>query len=143
MRSKEVEKAIKVIQRDIKDWKEMLEIEIEFEDGTDEQQVAYLTQQITSYETLLSYIEELEEKCKSEFKRGVNVKFAEEFKGAKKLTIPVQYIAKQVIRDKIKELEDEFETNNSSDVYGSDYYIASEKYAFCEEKLKELLEKGE
>ena len=47
------------------------------------------------------------------------------------------------IRDKIKELEDEFETNNSSDVYGSDYYIASEKYAFCEEKLKELLEKGE
>ena len=60
MRTKEVENAIKVIQRDIKDWKEMLEIEIEFEDGTDEQQVAYLTQQTTSYETLLSYIEELE-----------------------------------------------------------------------------------
>lgn len=49
-------------------------------------------------------------------------------------------VSKSVIRDKIKELNEEFETNNSADIYGSDYYIASEKYAFCEENLKELLE---
>ena len=65
MRSKEVEQSIKVIKKDIKDWKEMLEIEIEFEDGIDEQQVAYLTQQITAYETVLKYISDLEEKVNS------------------------------------------------------------------------------
>lgn len=64
MRSKEVSKAIKVIQRDITDYEEELEIEIEFEDGIDEQHVSYLIQQKTSYETVLNYISELEKENK-------------------------------------------------------------------------------
>ena len=39
MRSKEVEKAIKVMQKDIKDYK--AELEIELEDRIDEQRIAY------------------------------------------------------------------------------------------------------
>lgn len=60
MRSKEVENSIKVIKRDITNYREELEIEIEFEDGIDEQRTAYLIQQITAYETLLYYISKLE-----------------------------------------------------------------------------------
>lgn len=59
MRSKKVEKAIKVMQKDIKDYK--AELEIELEDRIDEQRIAYLHQQTTSYETVLTYIKQLEE----------------------------------------------------------------------------------
>ena len=68
MRSKEVKKAIKVMQRDLKYYKEALENEIAFDDGIDEQQLAYLHQQTTSYETLLAYIEELEQNSVSKDK---------------------------------------------------------------------------
>lgn len=49
-------------------------------------------------------------------------------------------ISKDKIREMKNELNEEFEKNNSSGIYGNDYYIESEKYAFVEEKLNELLE---
>ena len=49
-------------------------------------------------------------------------------------------VSKDKIREMKNELNEEFEKNNSSGIYGNDYYIESEKYAFVEEKLNELLE---
>lgn len=49
-------------------------------------------------------------------------------------------VSKDKIEEMKNELNEEFEKNNSSGIYGNDYYIESEKYAFVEEKLNELLE---
>jgi len=48
-------------------------------------------------------------------------------------SIPVQKV-----KDKIKELSDEFEKINTPD--NNEWYIDSDKYAFAQEKLEELLE---
>ncbi len=95
MRSKEVENAIKVMQRDITDYKE--ELEIELEDRIDEQHISYLIQQTTSYETVLSYIEELEEETKEIEFDLTSVYMSGFYDGEKKY--------KDKIRDKIKELD--------------------------------------
>lgn len=47
------------------------------------------------------------------------------------------YIPKEAVIDKIQEVKEEFDRVNTPD--NSDWYIDSEKYAFAEEKLKELL----
>lgn len=47
------------------------------------------------------------------------------------------YIPKGAVIDKIQEVKEEFDRVNTPD--NSDWYIDSEKYAFAEEKLKELL----
>ena len=112
MRTKEVEEAIKILDkykiRLLQTRKEIGLVE-DFKNHHTEKQYNRCGKRANAIDTVLSYIETLEK-------------------------LPNK------IRDKIKELEEEFETNNSSDAYGSDYYIASEKYAFCEEKLKELIE---
>lgn len=46
-------------------------------------------------------------------------------------------ISKEAVIDKIQEVKEEFDRVNTPD--NSDWYIDSEKYAFAEEKLKELL----
>ena len=60
MRSKEVENAIKVFKKTLKVYEENLDIELDFKEALDEGEIAYLNQQINSFETLLSYIETLE-----------------------------------------------------------------------------------
>lgn len=54
--------------------------------------------------------------------------------------IKKKFVSKDKIIEMKNELNEEFEKNNSSGIYGNDYYIESEKYAFVEEKLNELLE---
>lgn len=50
-------------------------------------------------------------------------------------------IPKEKVKELITDLKEEFDANNSKGIYGNDYYIISEQYAFAEEKLEELLEK--
>lgn len=145
MRSKEVSKAIKVIQRDITDYEEELEIEIEFEDGIDEQHVSYLIQQKTSYETVLNYISELEKKNKDakeyaddvwrkqEELRAEKDKLQDELIEEKQFNVKClklrdeEYINKQVIRDEIKELKEKAKT-----VQGVDLLILDAKINMLE-----------
>lgn len=137
MRSKEVDRAIKVMQLDLKYYK--AELEIELEDKIDEQRIAYLHQQKTSYETVLSYISELEEKVENYMKlsasslaRGLN----ESIKNKEKNKTDLELLNegwKQIIRDKIKEIE-----KNPNNPYQK--VMASQIDASLISCLKELLD---
>lgn len=86
--------------------------------------------------TVLSYIEKLEEKCETEFKRGVEVKFADTLKSAKQLSLENHCVPKLIIRERLKELEDKVQELTDEQGYWGGQTLL-DKIEFLEDLLGE------
>lgn len=127
MRSKEVENAIKVIKKDLDLAKKELDIETDCTEPY-RPRIAYLYQQKETYDTLLSYIEELEKENK--YLRDENNIYKNET------------VSKNKIRDKIKELEEKLKyiggcDNNCKKCFNSERENSFE-YCFAYHQIKVL-----